>query len=92
MTIELSDDAQKQLRASVRRYFAECLDQDIGDLKADLLLDYVVREIGPTIYNQAIADAQAYFQARVADLEGVCYQKEFAYWPPAGGRKGPDHS
>ena len=90
MAIKLSDDAAKQLRASIKRYFAEHLEQDIGDLKADLLLDYVLREIGPTVYNQAIGDAQAYFQGRVADLEGVCYQKEFTYWsPPAAGRKGP---
>ncbi len=89
MTITLSDDTTKQLRASIKRYFAENLDQDIGDLKADLLLDFALREIGPSIYNQAIADAQAYFQARVVDLEGVCYQKEFTYWPPA--RPGPAH-
>ena len=42
------------------------------------------------IYNQAIADAQAYFQGRVVDLEGVCYQREFTYWAPrAAGRPGP---
>ncbi len=88
MAIELSAEAVKVLRASIKRYVAENLEQDIGDLKADLLLDYVVREIGPTIYNQAIADAQAYFQGRVADLEGVCAQREFAYWPqrPGPGR------
>jgi uncharacterized protein (DUF2164 family) len=85
MAIELSAKAVKVLRASIKRYVAENLDQDIGDLKADLLLDYVVREIGPTIHNQAIADAQAYFQGRVADLEGVCAQREFTYWPPRPG-------
>ncbi len=82
--IKLTDETVKKLRASIQRYFAENLDQDIGDLKADLLLDFALREIGPSVYNQAIADAQAYFQGRVTDLEGVCYQKEFAYWPPKG--------
>jgi uncharacterized protein (DUF2164 family) len=50
-------------------------------VKAGLLLDYVLKEIGPTIYNQAIADAQAYFTGRVADLEGVCHEPEFGFWP-----------
>jgi len=81
MAITLPADTTKQLHASIKRYFAEHLDQDIGDLKAGLLLDYCLKEIGPTIYNQAIADAQTYFQARTADLEGVCYEREFAYWP-----------
>jgi uncharacterized protein (DUF2164 family) len=80
MAIELSQEVRKQLRASVQRYGLENLDQDIGDLKADMLLDYSLTEIGPTVYNQAISDAQTYFQGRVADLEGVCYEKEFTYW------------
>lgn len=87
MPMTLSDETTRQLRASIKRYFAENLDQDIGDLQADLLLDYALREIGPTVYNQAIADAQAYFQGRVADLEGVCYQKELTYWSPQAGAR-----
>ena len=47
------------------------------------MLDFVLKEIGPTIYNQAIGDAQNYFQARVSDLEGVCYETEFSYWSPS---------
>jgi uncharacterized protein (DUF2164 family) len=84
MAIKLSPETTRQLHASIRRYFAENLDQDIGDLKAGLLLDYCLKEIGPAIYNQAIADAQTYFQGRVADLEGVCYENELTYWAPAG--------
>ncbi len=51
MAIKLSKEAKKQVIASIKRYFAENLDDDIGDLKADLLLDYFLLEIGPTIYN-----------------------------------------
>lgn len=82
MAITLSEDAVKTLHASIKRYVAENFDEEIGDLKAGLFLDYCLREIGPTVYNQAIADAQAYFQARSADLADVCYQKEFGYWTP----------
>ena len=80
MAITLAPDVTKQLLASIKRYVAENLDQDIGDLKAGMLLDYVLKEIAPTVYNQAITDAQAYFQGRVADLDGVCFEKEFGYW------------
>ena len=82
MAITLPQEARKQSLASIKRYVAENFDQDIGDLKAIGLLDYFLKEIAPTIYNQAIADAQAYFQGRVADLEGVCLEKEFTYWAP----------
>ena len=80
-TIAIPDTARKQALASLKRYVSENLDQEIGDLKAELLLDYVLRELGPTIYNQAIADAKDFFQERTADLDAVCYRKEFGYWP-----------
>ena len=80
MAIKLAPDVTKQLLVSLKRYAAENLDEEIGDLKANLLLDYLLKEIGPVIYNRAIADAQSYFQGRVADLEGVCYEPEFTYW------------
>jgi uncharacterized protein (DUF2164 family) len=88
MTITLAPEVKKPLIASIKRFFDEKLEQDIGDLKAELVLDYALREIAPTVYNRAIADAQAYFTQRTADLEGSCYEKEFTYWAgrPARGR------
>ena len=81
MAIKLSPETTKRLHVSIKRYVAENMDQDIGDLKAGLLLDYCLKEIGPAVYNQAIADAQAYFTGHVADLEGVCHEDELTFWP-----------
>ncbi len=87
MAITLTPETTARLKASIKRYFAEHLGEDVGDLKAGMLLDYCLREIGPSIYNQAIADARSYFERRVADLEGVCFEEEFTYWAP--GPAGP---
>ena len=87
MTISLPDDARKRSIASLQRYVAEELDQDIGDLKAGLLLDFFLKEIAPTVYNGAIGDAQAYLRERLVDLEGVCAVPEFAYWPSGSVRR-----
>jgi uncharacterized protein (DUF2164 family) len=80
MPIKLDKDAEKYLTDSIKRFFAEELDDDIGDLKALSVLDFFVRELGPSVYNQAIADAQTYFQEKVTDLGGVRYEPEFDYW------------
>ena len=87
MKISLPDAARKQSIASIRRYFADELEQDIGDLKAASLLEFFVKEIAPTVYNGAIADAQAFMRDRVADLEGVCSVPEFGYWPSSSVRR-----
>jgi len=87
MPVVLSDDAADQARASIRRYAAEHLDQEIGELQARLLLEFFLKEIAPSVYNAAIADAQTYLRDRVADLEGACYAPEFGYWPKGTNRK-----
>ena len=86
MQITLTPETTKKLQASIKRYAAEHLDEEMGDLKAGLFLDDCLQEIGPAVYNQAIADAQKYVQGRVEDLECVCHQPEFTYWP--AGPKG----
>ena len=80
MSIKLKKDAEERLAISIKRYFAEQMDEDIGDLKASLFLDFCLREVGPTIYNQAVADVQAVLQGRVTDLDSECFQVEFTYW------------
>jgi uncharacterized protein (DUF2164 family) len=56
------------------------MDEEIGDLKATLLLEFCIKEIGATVYNLAVQDAQAYMQGKVADIDGSCYQPELTYW------------
>ena len=80
MAITLSPDVTQRLLASIKRYAAEHLEQDFGDLQARLLLDFCLQEVGPSVYNQAIADAQSTLERNVADLSGTRYQPEFDFW------------
>lgn len=79
--MKLDKEKRDQLVESVRRYADEELEVAIGTLKASLMLDYFLEEIGPTVYNQAIKDAQAYFWDKVEDLEGTCFKEELTFWP-----------
>lgn len=81
MTIELSADAERQALASLRRFFDEELELEIGDVQARQLLKFILREVAPTAYNSGVAAAESYLRGRIEDLEGVCSMPEFAYWP-----------
>lgn len=87
VAVKLSDDARKVAVASIRKYFDEELGQEIGDLKATLVLDYFLAELAPAVYNSAIADAKNFFDERAADLGALCHHDEFTYWPAAAKRK-----
>ena len=80
MTIKLDQQTEDYLLKSIRQFFAEELDEDVGDLKARAVLEFCIREIGPSVYNQAIADAQETLQVAVLDLSGVRFEPEFDYW------------
>jgi uncharacterized protein (DUF2164 family) len=80
MTIELSKPVRAAAIASMQRYFEENMAEPLGDLPASLLLNYFLEDVGPVIYNQAIADAQARIAQRVSDLSGELYADEFQYW------------
>ncbi len=80
MAIELSEQAKKRSIASIKRYFEEKMEEEIGDLQAGLLLDYFLKEIGPAVYNRAITDAQSYFQEKTGDLDGSHHEAQFGYW------------
>lgn len=80
MAIKLKQETERRLLTSIQRYCAANMDEEVGELKAKLLLDFCLREIGPTIYNQAVLDAQAAMQDKIAEVETVCYETEFSYW------------
>lgn len=80
MDIQLKKDVAQRLERSIQRYCAETMDFEMGELKAALFLKFCLEEIGPSVYNLAIADAQAYFQEKVSDLENTCFAKEFNHW------------
>ena len=80
MAIKLSDETQRRLISAIKRFFEEDMDENIGDLKALLLLEFFRKELGPSIYNTAISDAQTRLQDQINDLDVSCYEPEFNYW------------
>jgi uncharacterized protein (DUF2164 family) len=87
MAVELSKEDRKQAMDSIERYFQEYMEEKIGNIAAIGLLDFILREIGPSIFNKGVAVAQAHMAARVADLDIDIHEETFAYWQTAGKKK-----
>ncbi|NNL66083.1 MAG: DUF2164 domain-containing protein [Myxococcales bacterium] len=76
MRIRLSDERRADLIPRIQAHCREHFDDDVGALKAELLLDFFVKELGPAVYNQAIKDAHDYLAEKLVDLEGEFYEPE----------------
>lgn len=87
VTIELPQQTRADAIKSIQQYFEQNLPEPIGDLAAGLLLDYFLEEIGPAIYNKAVADAQQRLQQRVSDLDGELFADPFRYWPRQAAKR-----
>jgi len=87
MAIELEKGVRERAVESIQRYFRENMEEPIGTLAAGALLGFLVEEIGPVIYNQAVADVQERLQARVAEVDLEVHEDEFRYWRRIDGAR-----
>ena len=87
MPIELSKEAKQEAITSLQKYCQENLETEIGNIAAGALLSFIVEEIGPSLYNKGVADAQERMQTRVSELEYEVFEHEFQYWRKADRQK-----
>ena len=80
MTIEIPKEARQDAIESIVRYFQENMDEKIGNVAADGLLRYLLEELGPVVYNKAVADVQDRLQARIMEVDIEIHEDEFQYW------------
>ncbi|WP_022694945.1 DUF2164 domain-containing protein [Ponticaulis koreensis] len=74
--IKLSDAQRDHLIDGIKAYMSEELDADVGSFEAGFFLDYLIKEIGPAVYNQAIYDTQAALTQQIERLSEDLLQLE----------------
>lgn len=79
MRIQLTAERRERMLRSLRKFFEEELDLEVGDLRAARILDFFVKELGPPVYNQAIQDARVFLQEKLEDLEGEFFEPDEPY-------------
>ena len=79
MRVKLTGDRRDRMLRSIRKFFAVELDIELGELAAERILEFVAKELGAPVYNQAIQDARAFLQGKLDDLEGEFYEPDEPY-------------
>jgi uncharacterized protein (DUF2164 family) len=76
MRIRLSPERRASLLQAIRQHFSTEFDEPLSDFRAEGLLDFFVRELGPPVYNQGVRDASSFMQEKLTDIEGEVYERE----------------
>jgi uncharacterized protein (DUF2164 family) len=69
MEMKFTKEEKSDLIERIQTYFYEERDGEIGELGAELLLDFFVTQIGPAFYNKGVQDAKEIAMERMVSLD-----------------------
>ncbi len=57
--------------SAIKTYFIEEKEEEIGDLAASLMLNFIIEKLAKEFYNQGVYDSYKYMGDRIDDLLSI---------------------
>ena len=76
MPVTLPDATRRAMISDIQAYFRDERQETMGELQAGFFLDFVLKHIGPAIYNTGVRDAQTRLSVFVDDLDVALSEPE----------------
>ena len=76
MAIEIEAERKQKLVLKLQQFFQAEFDEELSKFRAGQVVDFMTKELGPQIYNQAVQDARKFMQERLDDLDGEVREVE----------------
>ncbi len=74
--IKLKKEQKVKLISEISAFFVDNRGEEIGDLQAEMLADFLIDKVGIEIYNKGLYDAKAWFDKYWQDGEADFYSLE----------------
>lgn len=71
--IQLPREQKDAIKDQIRAYFETERSESIGDLAAEQLLDFMLKELAPYLYNKGVEDAQRLVSERFGSIDDELY-------------------
>ncbi len=68
---EISKEERQDMILSIKTYFYNEREEELGDLAASLILDFIIDNLGSKFYNIGVNDSYRYMNERIDDLLGI---------------------
>lgn len=76
MTLSLEKNRRTAICTSLKSFYKAEFDENLSDFRAEQLVDFMLNQIGPSQYNQAIQDARKFISEKLDDLDTEFYLSE----------------
>ncbi len=70
-SIKITKERREDMISEIKYYFLKEREEEIGDLAAGLMLDFILEKIAPEFYNQGIYDSHKYMGDAIEDLLSI---------------------
>ncbi len=76
MRIKLNEERKNRITSALVDFYATEFDEELSTFRAERVVEFMLHQIGPSQYNQAIADVRKYMAEKIDDLDGEFYEPE----------------
>jgi len=70
-TIIVTKEKQDEMVTAIKNYFITEREDEIGDLAAGLLFEFITEKLAPEFYNQGVHDSYRYMEDSIEDLLSI---------------------
>lgn len=70
-TIKVTKEKRDEMSSAIKNYFLKERGEEMGDLAAGLILDFIIEELAPEFYNQGVYDSYTYMQDTIEDVLSI---------------------
>jgi uncharacterized protein (DUF2164 family) len=69
--IKVTKDQREEMVSAIKNYFLKEREEEIGDLRAGLMLDFILEKLAPEFYNKGVFDSYTYMKDTIEDLLSI---------------------
>lgn len=73
LRVNIPKEDKNMMIHNVQAYFELERSETIGELAAEQFIDFMMNELGPYMYNQALTDARAMLHEKINQLDDELY-------------------
>lgn len=73
---QFSKAQKEQMSLQIRKYLEEDFDLEIGNLQAEIFVDFIAEKLGSYFYNEAVKDSISFLTEKTDDLYALMKEKE----------------
>lgn len=69
MSVKLTKEQREKTIRDIKYYYSKEREEELTNLAAELLLDFILKDIAPMIYNEGLKDSKVWFTNKLMDLD-----------------------